>query len=170
MNQVNTIIRFIKAIAPSIKMCAIAFFSLFIVHIANAQFFPAEQSTKKVNILIAQTFGDNILAIPLAINPNYKSIEVDGEMKGYVCIEETPSKHDKFEFVVIYDDKLNILQVKVLLYREDYGFEIKSKRWLKQFSTREVRKVQAISGATISVNSLKKSVEHLSKKMKKSIL
>ena len=71
---------------------------------------------------------------------------------------------------MIYDDQLNILQVKVLLYREDYGYEIKSKRWLKQFSTRDVRKVQAISGATISVNSLKKAVQHLNQKMKKFIL
>lgn len=170
MNQVNTIFRFSKAIAPSVKMCAIAFFSLFFVSISTAQFVPTEQSIKKVNTLIDATFGADILAIPLEINSNYKSIEIEGEIKGYVCVEQALSKHDKFEFVLIYDDQLNILQVKVLLYREDYGYEIKSKRWLKQFSTRDVRKVQAISGATISVNSLKKSVEHLNQKMKKFIL
>ena len=170
MNQVNTILRFSKAIAPSVKMCAIVFFSFFLVSISTAQFIPAKQSTKKVNVLINETFGADILAIPLEINSNFQSIQVDGSVKGYVCIEQALSKHDKFEFVVIYDDQLNILQVKVLLYREDYGYEIKSKRWLKQFSTREVRKVQAISGATISVNSLKKAVEHLNQKMKKFIL
>ncbi len=170
MNQVYTIFRFIKAIASSEKMCAIAVFYLLFSLSVKAQFIPSAQSAKKVSTLIAQTFGDNISAVPLAINSNYQSIEVDGKMNGYVCVEQASSKHDKFEFVVIYDDQLNILQVKVLLYREDYGYEIKSKRWLKQFSTCEVRKVQAISGATISVNSLKNAVKHLNHKMEEFVL
>lgn len=164
MNQVNTITRLYKAIAPSIKMGAMAF-CFFIPIIASAQFTPSEYSIKKTNQLIKETFGDDVVLKPLSINSNYYLIQKDGQPLGYCCVEEAPSKHDMFEFAVLYDLELNILQVKVLIYREDYGYEIKSKRWLKQFSTREIEKVQAISGATISVNSLKDAVERLNKKM-----
>ena len=51
--------------------------------------------------------------------------------------------------------------MKILAYREDWGGEIRSKRWLKQFSNREIEDVQAISGATISVNSLKTDISKL---------
>ena len=167
MNRVNTII---KAIAPSEKMCAIVFFSLFFMSTAVAQFKPSKQSITKTNTIVKQTFGVEVVSEPLLVNVNYGSLKVDEIIVGYSCIEQASSKHDKFEFVVIYDADLNILQVKVLLYREDYGYEIKSKRWLKQFITRETREVQAISGATISVNSLKRAVEQLNQKMKKIIL
>ena len=57
------------------------------------------------------------------------------------------------------------MKVEILNYREIHGFEICNKRWLKQFiennSDSEFEfnsKVDAISGATISVNSLKTSV------------
>ena len=167
MNRVNTII---KTIVPSEKMCAIVFFSLFFMSTAVAQFQPSKQSVAKTNTIVKQTFGVEVVSEPLLVNVNYGSLKVDEKIVGYSCIEQASSKHDKFEFVVIYDADLNILQVKVLLYREDYGYEIKSKRWLKQFITRETREVQAISGATISVNSLKRAVEQLNQKMKKIIL
>ena len=178
MKKVNTIIRLIrnnyyflysKAIAPSEKMCAIVFFSLFFMSTAVAQFKPSKQSITKANTIVKQTFGEGVVSQSLLVNANYGSLKVDEKIVGYSCIEQASSKHDKFEFVVIYDADLNILQVKVLLYREDYGYEIKSKRWLKQFITRETREVQAISGATISVNSLKKSVELLNQKMARAI-
>lgn len=154
--------------APSKRMGAMAFF--FISLIASAQFIPTNRSVEKTKTLITQFYGDDVALAPLQMNLNYQSIKRNGEILGYSCIEEAPSKHDKFEFVVLFDHLLNIVQVKVLVYREDYGFEIKSKRWLKQFTSLEVSKVQAISGATISVNSLKYAVDQLNKKMRANIL
>ena len=138
--------------------------------IASAQFVPKNRSVEKTKKLITQFYGDDVALAPLQMNSNYQSIKRNGEILAYSCIEEAPSKHDEFEFVVLFDHLLNIVQVKVLVYREDYGFEIKSKRWLKQFTSREVSKVQAISGATISVNSLKYAVDQLNKKMRANIL
>ena len=154
--------------APPFRVCAIIFFCLLFID-TNAQFVPVKQSVQKTNNLITKVFGAETILEPLSENPNYQVIKQEGNVLGYACIEEAPSKHDNFEFAVIYDKDLNILEVKVLLYREDYGYEIKSKRWLKQFSSREVKKVQAISGATISVNSLKRAVQQLNQKMRKSI-
>ncbi|MEE2700446.1 MAG: FMN-binding protein [Bacteroidota bacterium] len=160
---------FFKTIAPLKKMSAMVF-CFFISLIVSAQFIPSNRSIEKTNTLINQLYGDDVELASLQINSNYQSIKRNGEILGYSCIEEAPSKHDKFEFVILYDKSLNIIQVKVLIYREDYGFEIKSKRWLKQFTSRKISKVQAISGATISVNSLKYAVDRLNKKMRDNIL
>ncbi len=63
-------------------------------------------------------------------------------------------------------------------YRENYGAEICNKKWLKQFVGLSIpiysyakynRMVDGISGATISVNNLKKDVFRLSKLLKKEI-
>jgi benzoyl-CoA reductase/2-hydroxyglutaryl-CoA dehydratase subunit BcrC/BadD/HgdB len=72
--------------------------------------------------------------------------------------------------MVVYDPLLHIQKVQVLIYREDYGYEIKSRRWLQQFTKRKVDSVQAISGATISVNSLKNAVDRLNEKMASQLL
>ena len=63
--------------------------------------------------------------------------------------------------MVVFDKNLNVVKTKVLIYREDYGNEIGSKRWLKQFigktssdSLKYGQDIDAISGATISANSM----------------
>ena len=111
-----------------------------------------------------------LISLLFESNPNYYSIYQQDSLIAYYCIEQAPSKHDVFEFMVVYDPLLHIQKVQVLIYREDYGYEIKSKRWLQQFAKRKVDSVQAISGATISVNSLKKAVDRLNEKMASQLL
>ena len=77
-----------------------------------------------------------------------------------------PSKHDKFDFLAIYSPNMKLKKLRILTYRENYGGEISNKRWLKQFLDREVNDVQAISGATISVESMKIAIASLTQKMK----
>ena len=115
-------------------------------------------------------FGEDVFFTELEFNSNYYKVLSEDSIIAYFCIEQAPSKHDLFEFLVVYSSEIKIQHVNVLVYREDYGYEIKSKRWLKQFSTRDTSKVQAISGATISVNSLKIHVERLTEKMENIIL
>ena len=69
------------------------------------------------------------------------------------------------KYFVLYNAKSEIIKVVILNYREEYGGEICSKNWLKQFENNNSNsslefnnKVYGISGATISVNSLKTSV------------
>jgi len=84
---------------------------------------------------------------------------------GYLCLRQSPSKHDVFDYMVILDNNMQIEYMKILAYREDYGGEISAKRWLKQFTNRKAEEVQAISGATISVNSLKRDIINLKEQM-----
>ena len=58
----------------------------------------------------------------------------------------------------------------MLIYREDYGAEIGSKRWLKQFIGKKTgknlkyeRDIIAISGATISAHSMTVAINNLLK-------
>ena len=66
------------------------------------------------------------------------------------------------------DKDLIVSKVKILIYREDHGAEVGSKRWLNQFRGREKgenlayqKDIAAISGATISVNSLTDAVNDI---------
>ena len=89
-------------------------------------------------------------------------------LKGYAFIGTAPSKTDTFEYLVILDQNLVIKKINVLVYREDYGGEIGSNRWLKQFVGKSNKidfsvgkNIAAISGATISVYSMTNAVNQL---------
>ena len=155
-----------KTIVQIICTIVFCFFTL----LANSQFVPTERSIKKTQDKIIELFGEDVFFTELEFNSNYYKVLSEDSIIAYFCIEQAPSKHDLFEFLVVYSSEIKIQHVNVLVYREDYGYEIKSKRWLKQFSTRDTSKVQAISGATISVNSLKIHVERLTEKMENIIL
>ena len=95
---------------------------------------------------------------------------------GYFVVKSAFSKYKKFDYFIIYNSFADILKVEILNYRESHGFEICNKRWLKQFirsnSDSEFEfnsKIDAISGATISVNSLKNSVFKQTKVIKRII-
>ena len=85
----------------------------------------------------------------------------------FVYIGKGRSKFEHFDFMVLFDESKTIKLVKVLVYRENYGGEIGSKRWLRQFIGLNKPKymVDAISGATISVHSMKMSINNLIKEL-----
>ena len=71
---------------------------------------------------------------------------------------ETP---EYFDYLIVFDSKLLIQQVKVYNYQATHGQEVANKGWLKQFQgydgTRSLtvgKSIDAISGATVSVYSL----------------
>lgn len=91
-------------------------------------------------------------------------------VKGYAFISKAPSKTDEFDYLVLFDNDFVIKKAKVLIYREDYGAEIGSKRWLKQFigkkngeNLKYGRDIIAISGATISAYSMTVAINNLLK-------
>tara|TARA_R110002073_G_scaffold72537_1_gene177705 strand:- start:738021 stop:738569 length:549 start_codon:yes stop_codon:yes gene_type:complete len=90
------------------------------------------------------------------------------QLLGYAFIDKASSKTDEFDYLVLFDSELIIKKAKVLVYREDYGGEIGSKRWLMQFigKTSEDRlkyekDIIAISGATISANSMTVAINNV---------
>ena len=76
---------------------------------------------------------------------------------GYMVFGDAPSRYDRFDFMIIYDRDFNILATNILVYRENYGGEISSKRWLGQFEGKNYKDkfkldddIVGISGATMS--------------------
>ncbi|NOR29079.1 MAG: FMN-binding protein [Lutibacter sp.] len=109
--------------------------------------------------------------IPLKITEtNFFKIKSDDNFLGYYYLGKAYGKADYFDFIVIFDKDLIVSKVKILVYREDHGGEVGSKRWLKQFigTTKEQqlkyqKDIAAISGATISAKSMTNEVNKLLK-------
>ncbi|MCK0190777.1 FMN-binding protein [Arenibacter sp. F20364] len=99
---------------------------------------------------------------------NFFKIMQGSTLLGYAFVDQAPSKTAKFDYLVIFNPKLEIIHSKVLIYREEYGGEIGSKRWLEQFTGKSGKdrvshesNIDGISGATISVRSMTNSMDSL---------
>lgn len=99
---------------------------------------------------------------------NFYRISDNENQIGYFYYGNALSKVDNFDYLVIFDNELIIKKIKILAYREDYGGEIGSKRWLKQFNDLSKedtlvygKDIKAISGATISARSMTIAINEL---------
>ncbi len=107
------------------------------------------------------------LPTPITENNFYK-VSSNKDFLGYVFTDQAPSKTAKFDYLVVFNSNLEVISSKVLLYREEYGGEIGSKRWLKQFLGKTGKdrvdsdsNIDGISGATISVRSMTSAIDNL---------
>ena len=134
-----------------------------------------KKSRDKIHQSITTLFNRDTFILEDISIPFY-SIFDEGKVIGYLCVSSAQSKNQTFDYYIIYNLDSEILKVEILNYREDHGFEICNKRWLKQFigfSTNSYfdfnSKIDGISGATISVNSLKTDVFYKTSDLKELI-
>lgn len=99
---------------------------------------------------------------------NLFRVQSGQSLLGYAFIDQAPSKTAVFDYLVLFDQNVKVINTKVLIYREEYGGEIGSKRWLKQFLGKtggdrvdSDTNIDVISGATISVNSMTNAMDNL---------
>lgn len=99
---------------------------------------------------------------------NFYRLSTADELLGYAFVDQAPSKTAKFDYLVVFDANLKVKHSKVLIYREEYGGEIGSKRWLKQFLGKSggdrvdhETNIDGIAGATISVRSMTNAMDDL---------
>lgn len=78
-----------------------------------------------------------------------------------------------FDYFILYDTRKQVLTVRVFNYQASHGQEVTSRGWLRQFisydGTQELevgKQVDAISGATISVNGLVEDIKEKTKILK----
>ena len=131
---------------------------------------------KKVGKEIQKIFSINNFDVKKTINQDFEdylsnrlmSIYSNNDVIGYAYIDTAPSQTKYFDYLVLFDKEIVIKSIKILIYREDYGSEIGSKRWLKQFIGKSLyhkfvyrKNIAAISGATISVNSIIDAINEL---------
>ena len=112
-------------------------------------------------------FNDINFEVSLNENNFFKITFHDSEKPSYLYLGNAPSKTETFDYMIILDHNLLIEKIKILAYRESWGGEISSNRWLKQFNGAKAGKkyiyrenISAISGATISVKSMTRSVNY----------
>lgn len=134
--------------------------------------------TKEIkSVFEIEVFTKELIKVPSEINTtlpiqvtdtNFFKIISNNKNLGYYYLGQAYGKADYFDFIVIFDSNLIVTKVKILVYREDHGGEVGSKRWLKQFigtTTEKQLKYQqdiaAISGATISAKSMTNEVNKL---------
>ncbi|MCM4168752.1 FMN-binding protein [Arenibacter sp. H213] len=141
-----------------------------------------EHLQKKVGKEIEKVFGSSTIvmnAIKVSVvdnaelptkitTDNFFKLEKGTEFLGYIYVGNAPSKTATFDYLVVFDTDLTVIHSKILIYREEYGGEIGSKRWLQQFigKTSSDRvdhnsNIDGISGATISVRSMTMAMDNL---------
>ncbi|MEN8125968.1 MAG: FMN-binding protein [Bacteroidota bacterium] len=119
-------------------------------------------------LIIIEEDVKSVLLVPFD-DDNFFKILNENKLIGYFYYGKAMSKTEEFDFLVVFDKDLIIKKIKILAYREDYGGEISSKRWLKQFvgltdgNIEYSKDIKAISGATISAKSMTISVNDLLK-------
>ena len=76
--------------------------------------------------------------------------------------------HLLYTFMVIFNKQGSIIQTDIVKYRETIGGEIQNKSWIDQFISLNNKSnfspggdIDGISGATISVNAVRKGVQKL---------
>lgn len=115
---------------------------------------------------VSETVNDQL---PTKITTdNFFHIKQGNTLLGYAFVDQAPSKTAQFDYLVIFNPNLEIIHSKILIYREEYGGEIGSKRWLEQFTGKTGKdrvshetNIDGISGATISVRSMTTSMDKL---------
>jgi hypothetical protein len=81
--------------------------------------------------------------------------------------QSNTTESEFFDYFILYDSACTIQRVKIYNYQATHGQEVTAKSWLKQFQgyrgSEELtagRNVDAISGATISVDAATFDIEH----------
>ncbi|MGB0981931.1 MAG: FMN-binding protein [Winogradskyella sp.] len=142
---------------------------------------------KKVDKVIKSTFEVETFSLqPISIsaetdkelpskfgNDTFFEIKNSENRLGYAYISKAPSKTAQYDYLVVLDTELKVVKAKVLIYREEYGGEIGSRRWLNQFigitkddQLRYGDNIDAIAGATISVRSMTNAMNDLMQSLK----
>jgi hypothetical protein len=155
--------------AATLIVAALLFFSFTSDYVLNARDWKKiEKSTKALFNTDNFSFSEINTISKFGATRLYKINDV-----GYLAFDQAPSKFHKFEYYIIFNNKADLLKIEVLNYNENYGAEICNKRWLKQFQKINTssfvtynNSIDAISGATISVQSISSYSWQVTQKLK----
>ena len=80
--------------------------------------------------------------------------------------------YEVFEYIIIYDESMNILKIDISDYGGEYGYEICRAKWLRQFNGKSSgfaleENIDGISGATVSATYLIDDVNILGNYLRK---
>lgn len=116
------------------------------------------QYSKATEKNVAEVLGPGELKeLRIAPQKEYYVFNSENNNKGvYVVLSSAKGRYENFDYMIILNKSLGIVDIKILKYRSEFGYEISNKGWLKQFYGKpgtkfEYRKnIDAVSGATFS--------------------
>jgi len=115
---------------------------------------------KEIETEIRQKFYSDFVYI-------YKIFEKE-KLKNIVIVDNVNGKSMPITFMVIFELDGKITYSGIIKYREQYGGGVKSDEWNNQFKNKDYKSsyevgkdISAISGATISVNSISRGIKKL---------
>jgi len=134
---------------------------------AITRYFETDSFTKKIILL------DDISELQSDEKENKVVMHIfdnDSKSLGYAVLSKGKGRFDYFDFIVIYNNNLDVKKVKVLEYTSSRGAEICSYNWLKQFVDNKQfhdygKNIDALSGATMSAESIVNEINLINKIM-----
>ena len=98
----------------------------------------------------------------------YWQIKSVGDKYFSALLDNAMGKSQPITFIVVFDENKKIFSVSIIKYRESHGGEVQNKAWLREFEGKDFKSdfrpgadIDAISGATISVNSVSRGIKNL---------
>ncbi len=86
----------------------------------------------------------------------------NGQPMGYMVIDHRTGKNYPITFMVVLNTDGTVRDVEIMVYREPHGWEVRYENFMSQFFGKDAmwdyNNVNSITGATLSVNSMKASV------------
>ena len=130
------------------------------INIIDKKFSISKKNKKNIQNQVKQKFfRDKIY---------YWVIKTDKETN-YALLDNTIGKTMPITFIVIFNEKEEVIHSSIIKYREGYGGEVSGKNWLAQFIGMKNdslfkfgKEISGITGATISVKSVTKGINKLS--------
>jgi len=157
--------------------------------------FPNNENSKKIkkvlnSVWLGQKIETKSIIIPenvIEINFDLNAVYHNDSLVGYYTVKDAfgchvggcskidttvfISQYEVFVFMVVFSPDFKIMKVDVIDYQSNHGFQITSKKWLKQFIGYEGCEleygvnVDAITSATTSAKSLIKNINGIYDKM-----
>jgi len=129
----------------------------------------AEKIWKDSKVELEPVFADHS-SPNYSPNDSFFRLSVESTFLGYLVVSSAKGRHDHFEFMMVYTNEFEVIDLRVLVYRSEYGSQVASKGWLQQFygfppkqAYRYGYDVDALSGATYSAKSLTGQINRINR-------
>ena len=162
----------------SVKIITLLILIPFSFIVSANDFYPEKLAIKSVKSILKNKNISLIEKVEVLENSKKESLTIyrfvnhENNKKFFALFTQAEGRYDRFDYLIIINSDLVIQKVDVLKYRSQHGGEIASKKWLRQFenySSGELRykkEISALSGATISANSIVDDVPKVLKILK----
>ena len=123
----------------------------------------------KISSDIKKTIQDETKQFFFRDEVNLWEIIDSDSLRYYAILDNVKGKSMPITFLCIFNINPSVEHTSIIKYREPYGGEVRNRNWLNQFiaytDTSKYKigdNISAITGATISVNSVTKGIRKLS--------